>query len=736
MRNRIKKSGARKKGPGPRKAPVRRPEPVRESVREPFRVLEKPEILAPAGNPAAWAAAVEAGADAVYMGLKSFSARAFASNFSVADLARVVDLTHERGARIYVAFNTLVKEDELSQAARLLDALSQIGPDALIVQDLGLYRLIRKHFPGFEVHASTLMAVHNRPGLEVLAGMGFDRAVLARELSLGEVGSLVESSPLGLEIFIHGALCFSISGLCLMSSFLGGKGSLRGACVQPCRRVYSQAKKRGCFFSPTDMDAVEAMAEIRRLPLAALKIEGRMKGAEYVSRVVKAYRLLVDAPESELESAMNEARELIEYSLGRQRSTGFLLSSRAPDALAPNQAPASGAFLGRVENAAPGGADMTLRHPLEKGDRIRVQFKKDDERQAFTLKKMTVNGLEVEAAGEGAQAVIHTPFTVAAGDLFFKVDTGRGEKAALASPLVRAVQSGGGREIKPGPRLEGVLRQLKTVTAAPSGQAKNRIRKPEIWFKLARAEDVSGAAGLRPGRIILPVTTPNVRRMASLKKRLGRIFYQVVWSLPPAVFHPGRLLNDIAQLKRMGVGAFMISNLGHLPLVQSRGEGRNVKIPIYADYRLNCLNSWSEAQLADLGVEATTICLETDEENLKAMSNRQPATQRLFYLYGRPPLFTSRFNPANLKDNLPLESPRGERFRIKAEQDVFQVFSERPIFISNLLRSRMLAGISALVVDLEFDPRPLNTAAEVNEAVQRGRIVKNASRFNFTRGLY
>ncbi|MFH1138484.1 MAG: peptidase U32 family protein [Pseudomonadota bacterium] len=734
MRNRVKNNDPRGRKPaGERPDRTRRPQPTGR----PEKLPPKPEILAPAGTLAAWAAALEAGADAVYLGLKNFSARAFASNFTLSDLARVVDLTHERGAKIFVAFNSLVKEEELPAAAKLLDALAKIRPDALIVQDLGLFRLIKNHFPGFETHASTLMAVHNRPGLEVLAGLGFDRAVLARELSLAEVEALTEQSPLGLEIFIHGALCFSISGLCLMSSFLGGKGSLRGACVQPCRRVYSQSKKRGCFFSPTDMDATAALSLIRRLPLAALKIEGRMKGAEYVGRVVRAYRLLLDAPEADLERALDEARELIDYSLGRQRSTGFLLSNRAPDGLAPNQAPASGAFLGRVEETAAGGAHLALRHPLEVGDRIRVQFKKDDERQAFTLKKMTVAGRgDVETAAEGDRTVIQTPFPSSVGDLFFKVDTGRGEKAALASPLVRAVQAGGGREINPSPQLAGILRRLDPGPSASPGLAKSRTRKPEIWYKIARAEEVSALADYKPDRIILPVTTPNVRRMASLKKRLGRVFFQVIWSLPPAFFHPARLARDVAQLKRMGVSTFMISNLGHLPLVRGAADDRRSQGAIFADYRLNCLNSWSEAMLADLGVEGTTICLETDEENFKAMSARPGPTKRLFYLFGRPPLFTSRFTPAGLKDNLPLESPRGERFRVRTDQDIFQVFSERPVFFSNILRSRLLGGLAALVVDLEFDPRPLSAAGEVSEAISRGRTVKNASRFNFTRGLF
>ncbi|MBU2548115.1 MAG: U32 family peptidase, partial [Proteobacteria bacterium] len=280
------------------------PPPSRHRPIEPHRL---PELLAPAGSPATWAAAVEAGADAVYLGLKDFSARAFAANFTLDDLARLVPLSHDRGVKVFVAFNSLLKEEELTPALRLLDGLSRIGPDALIMQDLGLFRLVKRHYPQFEVHASTLTATHNLAGLRVLAGLGYDRAVLARELTFSEIEDLAARSPIGLEVFIHGALCFSFSGLCLMSSFLGGKGSLRGACTQPCRRRYATGKKSGYFFSPTDLDASTLMLRIRNLPLAALKIEGRMKGAQYVSHVVRAYRMLLDAPADRMEEALAEA---------------------------------------------------------------------------------------------------------------------------------------------------------------------------------------------------------------------------------------------------------------------------------------------------------------------------------------------------------------------------------------------------------------------------------------------
>ena len=422
---------------------------------------------------------MEAGADAVYMGLKGFSARAFAANFSLAELAEVTALSHEKGTKIFLAFNALAKEEELPEAARLLESLAEIGPDALILQDMGLFHLIRKEFPQFEVHASTLTAVHNLPGLKVLAGMGFDRAVLARELTIGEAGRLAERSPIPVEIFIHGALCYSFSGLCLMSGFLGGKGSLRGACTQPCRRRYSAGKKRGYFFSPTDLEAVDVMRRIRSLPFSALKIEGRMKGPEYVTRVVQAYRLMLDAPDADLEKAAEEAVELLDASLGRQRSSGFLMTPGGEGALAPHSAATSGLYVGRIADGNESGGRLELKEALKVGDRVRVQFKKDDERRAFTIKQMDLEGESVELAESDSEIFLHAPEALSPGDLVFKVDTAKGEKDALQTDLVRAVRNGSRKRDENAPDSQRLKQILADLKASPD--YKGGSKKFETW---------------------------------------------------------------------------------------------------------------------------------------------------------------------------------------------------------------------------------------------------------------
>ena len=217
--------------------------------------MHSPEILAPAGNRPSFLAALAAGADAVYCGLKHFSARMEADNFSVSELAGLSRLARSRKVRVYLALNTMIKPDEADKVGRLLDRLKrQVGPDAVIFSDPGLVDIARQVGLECELHLSTLGNFHLAPGMAVLRRLGVSRVVLPRELSIDEIRQMaIPGGGVGLEVFVHGALCYGISGRCYWSSFLGGKSGLRGRCVQPCRRVYSYRGSKGYFFSCRDL---------------------------------------------------------------------------------------------------------------------------------------------------------------------------------------------------------------------------------------------------------------------------------------------------------------------------------------------------------------------------------------------------------------------------------------------------------------------------------------------------
>lgn len=253
------------------------------------------ELLSPAGDFETALAAFDAGADAVYLGLTDFSARAFAKNFTIEDLDRLMRVAHARGKKVYVTFNTLIDESDIDEAVRRLAALDAVRPDALIVQDLGVARLCRTYFPGLALHASTQLVAHNLEGVLALKELGFVRVVLARELSLAEVQSIATRCGVELEVFIHGALCYSLSGLCLFSAMEKSRSGNRGTCAYCCRGAYDDgAGGRALPFSMKDLRLGADVLKLVEAGVASLKIEGRMKSALYVASVTKFYRQFLD----------------------------------------------------------------------------------------------------------------------------------------------------------------------------------------------------------------------------------------------------------------------------------------------------------------------------------------------------------------------------------------------------------------------------------------------------------
>ena len=289
------------------------------------------ELLAPAGSTDAFVAAVDAGADAVYVGAPGFHARNPARELSLREIAAMRAESAKRGVRLYAAMNSLVKEDELPDLVRLLAFLDAIKVDALIVQDWGVFHCARRFFPSLRLHASTLMNCHHAAAATFLAEQGFARVVLARETTLPEIREIHKKTPVDLEVFVHGAMCFSYSGLCLFSSFLGGQSGLRGRCVQPCRRLYQRQgrgkAKEGYFLSMSDLQAARHLPELAAAGVRSLKIEGRLKSATYVAAVTRAYRLLLDCDWKRRENwdnALEQAEDILKTAMGRTATAGFL----------------------------------------------------------------------------------------------------------------------------------------------------------------------------------------------------------------------------------------------------------------------------------------------------------------------------------------------------------------------------------------------------------------------------
>lgn len=410
----------------------------------------KPELLAPAGDWDSLVAAVENGADAVYLGGKLFSARQSAANFDHDEIYRAAEFAHVRGVKVYVAVNILLDDRELADAARFLYFLHRAGADAAIIQDLGLLRLARQVIPEMPLHASTQMTVHNSLSTVSLKESGIARAILARELSIGAIKKIIERSGVEVEVFMHGALCISYSGQCLMSSLIGGRSGNRGRCAQPCRLQYELVDSGGSpladpkevgeyLLSPRDLNMSRHLPDLIKAGVAAFKIEGRMKRPEYVATVVRVYRELLDraASSGDFEVKPEEARELAQI-FNRDFTTGYFYGRPGRELMSWKRPNNRGIRLGRVK-----GFDresclvrLALEEPLRVGDGIEVWVSKGG-RVAGEVNQIVLGGKNVERAAAGSVVELALPGRVFPGDRVFKTyDAELMEKArrSFASP--------------------------------------------------------------------------------------------------------------------------------------------------------------------------------------------------------------------------------------------------------------------------------------------------------------
>ena len=351
------------------------------------------ELLAPAGNFDALKAAVNAGADAVYLAGENFGARAYADNFSRENLIDAVKFAHLRGVKIHVTTNTILADDELENFADYIKFLKKINVDALLVQDLGATKIIQEIAPEIPLHASTQMTIHNLDGVKILEELGFSRVVLSRELSLAEIEHISKNSSIETEIFIHGALCVCYSGQCLMSSMIGGRSGNRGRCAQPCRLPYNLVDENGknildnvgeYILSPKDLNSLELLPQIISGGVTSLKIEGRMKRPEYVATVVKVYRDAIDGKISP-----NSQKNLSQI-FNRDFTTSYLEGNPRRNLISDKRPNNRGILIGRVTKIFENKITLKLTEKISAGDQLEIWVKVGG-RVTFTVENFSVN---------------------------------------------------------------------------------------------------------------------------------------------------------------------------------------------------------------------------------------------------------------------------------------------------------------------------------------------------------
>ena len=359
--------------------------------------LRKMELLAPAGNLETAVAALQAGADAVYLGLGKFNARNRAENFKPHDLARLLEFAHSNNQKVYLTLNTLIKESELAELLTALGDIARLNPDAVIVQDLGVLYIIRRYFPQLTVHASTQMNIHNSCGIRLLEKLGVKRVILERQITLEELKKIAAATSMELEVFIHGSQCISLSGRCLLSNYAENASGNRGMCRQLCRRNYrshADAPLKASL-SPMDMQCMELLGELQKLNIASLKIEGRLRGPDYVVPVVKAYRKALDELPQIAPETLNMIRRTISRPAGTGAYYGFgkLLQSE-PQAV-------FGCNVGVIKSANASGMFVKLTGRIHLGDKLRIVDGNNGSLAGFELTAIQLNQKKVSAANAG-----------------------------------------------------------------------------------------------------------------------------------------------------------------------------------------------------------------------------------------------------------------------------------------------------------------------------------------------
>ena len=762
-----------------------------------------PELLAPAGSPEAYFAAVDAGADAVYLGLGKFNARERAENFNLDDLCRIRPHARARGVRLYLAMNTLLTEADLPEAIGMLHRVEPLEPDAVIAADLGLIRILHEFFPRIPVHASTQAGCACAEAAEELFRMGASRVILERHLRKEEIARIAARSPAGVEVFVHGSMCFSYSGKCFFSSYLGGKSGNRGACVQPCRRLYGRGEgEAGAIFSTRDLSLLPHLPDLVPLGIAALKIEGRMRDAEYVSGVVSAYRAALDGIRGgRPEEGVAEGMRILSRVIGRETTPG-LAGGAAPDAVAAGGESGNvGEFVGTVAAVEDGWAIVPGGGEVAPGDRLRVQFREEGAGRGFSAAEPRV---------EGDALRVKVPFPVSPGDLLFRVGgPGRAEYTRLARKEMEATPSDGARflvSVSPGAvTVKASYGTLERVFAyrisgppggppgsvPPDGERQlaeayrgdlplSGIRVeihggPGAWadvralfLRAARQFDrefylagkrkrveilptlrVSGSrpegspptvifAGCRPEQLPFLPRTPEVVPVIEFTRALARDpspaaryarnggFLRL--SAPMLESDAAFLRRTVTEAIRKGFTRWVVSDPGHFRLFAPGPLRRQVTLA--SDHSLYAFNMGALAALSRMGASRMILPVEATLPALRDVGKFLYGIG-IAVAYGAVPLMTSRLIPAGGVRSGAIESPRGERFHVAADEHGSVVLPDLPFSASGFLHHLREAGIRDFFADLRgLDAGRIEA---VLSALLADRGIPGTSTFNLLR---
>lgn len=676
------------------------------------------EILAPAGGEAQLRAAVLCGADAVYLGLRGFNARAGAENFDENTLPQTVGWCHTRGVRVYVTLNTLVTDRELPQWLHSLDAVAAAGVDGVLVQDLGLAKIIRQRYPTLPLHASTQMTIHNLAGARLLEEMGFAQVVLARELSKEEIAAICAGTSMRCEVFVHGALCMSVSGQCYLSSVLGERSGNRGRCAQPCRLDF-KSHGRGYALSLKDLTLTDRLRELEALGVASFKIEGRLKRPEYVAAAVTACRqsLAGEVPDLEtLQSVFSRSGFTDGYYTARRDLTMFGTRTR-------EDAAAAAAVLGKLSALT---RNEVGRLPV---DMVLTMASGEPATLAVT------DGTHrVEVAGEVPQTALtrptdeelaHRALEKCGGTPFYlqNLTCHIGEGLVLPLSALNRLRAAALTALAEARSVVVPYPQAPAAAGEPAGRARP-AGAPRLGCRLAAAAQMTPAIRRGAGRLSLPL-----HELAERPELLETGAERWVAELPAfcAPQQEEAVMRALRKLKEQGLTAALCGNLGSLLMAREAG------LRIIGDYGLNIINSPAAQQAAALGCDEITLSFECERNAARNIHSPVPIG---VIAYGRLPLMLLRNCPGKTAAGCGdcrginhITDRRGEDFPLQCQNRQYtHLLNPRPLFLSDRLPEWDFCDF----LTLRFTTETPAECDAILEMYQTGA----APAGSFTRGLY
>ena len=696
------------------------------------------ELLAPAGGQEALIAAVQNGADAVYMGFGDFNARRNARNFSAEDFAAAVRYCHLRGVKVYLTLNTLLGDRELPALAETAKQASDFGVDAILVQDLGVWKVLTEVVPDVPLHASTQLSVHTLSGMRMAQELGFTRAVLARELSRGDIAAITEKAPIEVETFVHGALCMCYSGQCSMSALIGGRSGNRGLCAQPCRLPYGfHGKADGYPLSLKDMNLAPYADEMAEMGVACLKLEGRMKRPEYVAAIVGIYAALL---REKRQPTAEEQRKLAEAFSRSGFTEGYYLEKRG-----------KAMFGTRPENA---------RWPEEWFSELRAAYEKEDMRTVsvrFTcsirenapmeLFAVDENGNEARVSGAVPEAARNRALTEEevssrlqkTGGTVFRVSDCRVELdggLSVSASALNALRRDALAALEQA-RCAMPPRRVFPLTVPKKG--KNTADAPRISVSIARGEQLTPAL-IDAGADLLYFPVELIDSL-DLSPYLGKTEFCAVLPRIYRTKDEEKLVSLLKKCVEKGVRSAAVGNIGHLPLV------RETSLTPRGDFGLNVFNSMTLRVLRDLGLDSATLSFELRKEQLRDLNKCLPCEA---IVYGRLPLMimenciiasnlgckygTSRCDAPSAESRceqvVELTDRKGEKFPVLR---AFGCRNEIQNGKTLCLTQRDVSSLGLSYVRLRFTTESSEECVRVLRAYRSG---KELSLPDFTRGLF